>query len=150
MVPSAVLILTAATLFIKNFCRPMFASSMTDSQVAKLAKASVLLITGVALRFAIYSSSSLVSLLLIGYAGVAQFFPGVVLGLYSRRVTTAGVFAGLITGVAIAAFLMLTQRDPLMGINAGFIALCVNFAMTAVVSLLTPRQPSDMGERLAL
>lgn len=148
MVPSAVLILTAATLFIKNFCRPMLAPSMTDPQVARLAKSTVLLITALALCFAIYSSSSLVALLLLGYAGVAQFFPGVVLGLYSKRVTAAGVFAGLIAGVAIVAFLMLTKRDPLMGLNVGFIALCVNFAITEVVSLLTPGEPSEIGHCL--
>jgi SSS family solute:Na+ symporter len=143
MVPAAIQILTAATLFIKNLCRPILAPSMSEPQVARLCKATVLVITVFALFFAIYSSASLVSLLLIGYAGVAQFFPGVVLGLFSKRVTAAGVFSGLTIGVGIAAFLMLTQRDPFMGWNAGFIALCVNFAITGVVSLLTKRGGSQ-------
>ena len=148
MVPSAILILTAATLFIKNFCRPIFAPSMTDPQIAQWSKAMVLVITALALFFAIYNSSSLVALLLLGYTGVAQFFPGVVLGLYSKRVTAAGIFAGLTVGVGIVAFLMLTNRDPYKGLNAGFIALCFNFAITGVVSLLTPRQPSVIDESL--
>ncbi|MGA8553311.1 MAG: sodium:solute symporter family protein [Candidatus Acidiferrales bacterium] len=148
MVPAAIQVLTAATLFIKNFCRPVFAPSLTDPQVAKRAKAMVLVITVLALFFAIYGSSSLVSLLLLGYAGVAQFFPGVVLGLYSRRVTGAGVFAGLTTGVGIIAFLMLTKRDPYMGLNAGFIALCANFAITGVVSLITSARPTAFDEQL--
>jgi SSS family solute:Na+ symporter len=148
MVPAAILLLTAATLFIKNFCRPIFAPSMSDTRVARCAKATVLMITALALFFAIYSSSSLVSLLLLGYAGVAQFFPGVVLGLYSRRVTAAGIFAGLTAGVGIVAFLMLTKRDPFMGLNAGFIALCVNFAIAGVVSLVTASQPTGLDERL--
>jgi SSS family solute:Na+ symporter len=148
MVPAAILLLTAATLFIKNFCRPIFAPSMSDTRVASWAKATVLMITALALFFAIYSSSSLVSLLLLGYAGVAQFFPGVVLGLYSRRVTAAGIFAGLTAGVGIVAFLMLTKRDPFMGLNAGFIALCVNFAIAGVVSLVTASQPTGLDERL--
>lgn len=138
MVPSAIQILTAATLFIKNFCRPLFAPSLTDPQVATRAKAMVLVITVLALFFAIYSSSSLVSLLLLGYAGVTQFFPGVVLGLYSKRATRIGVFAGLVAGVAIVAALMLTKRDPYMGLNAGFIGLSANFAIVGLVSLLTP------------
>lgn len=138
MVPAAVQILTASTLFIKNFCRPILAPSMTDPQVARLAKAAVLGITAIAMGFAIYSSTSLVGLLIIGYTGVAQFFPGVVLGLYSRRVTTAGVFAGMIIGVGIVAFLGLTKHDPFLGLNAGFIGLCFNLAVTAVVSVLHP------------
>jgi SSS family solute:Na+ symporter len=149
MVPSAIQILTAATLFIKNFCRPLFAPSMTDPQVATRAKAMVLVITVLALFFAIYSSSSLVSLLLLGYAGVTQFFPGVVLGLYSKRVTQVGVFAGLAAGVAIVAFLMLTKRDPYIGLNAGFIGLCANFAITGLVSLLSPAASMQLDPLLA-
>lgn len=95
----------------------------------------VVAISLVSLYLAIYSSATLVSLLLIGYAGVTQFFPGVVLGLYSSRVTTAGVFAGLITGLALVALLMLSNRDPFHGWSAGFLALAANFAVTAGVSL---------------
>src|SRR5262249_23210971 len=56
MVPAAIQILTAATLFAKNLYRPIFAPKMTDQQVAKLARTMVLVITAVALYFAIYSS----------------------------------------------------------------------------------------------
>jgi SSS family solute:Na+ symporter len=137
MVPAGIMILTAATLFAKNLCRPILAPGMSDEQVAKLAKITVLAITVAALCSAIYSTTTLVSLLLVGYAGVAQFFPGVVLGLYSKRATMPGVFAGMLTGVLIAVLLMLSKHDPIMGLNAGFIALCFNFAVTGVVSLLT-------------
>ena len=140
MVPAAIQILTAAALFAKNLYRPIFAPRTTDVQVARLAKLMVLVITAVALYFAIYSSTTLVALLLLGYAGVTQFFPGVVLGLYSRRVTTSGVFAGLVAGVGTVAFLMLTRRDPFHGLNAGFCALCLNFVVTAIVSLFTPAE----------
>ena len=49
-----------------------------------------------------------------------------------------GVFAGLVTGVAIGMILVFTKRDPYLGLNAGFIALCLNFAVTAVVSIHDP------------
>ena len=137
MVPAAIQMLTAATLFAKNLCRPILASGMTDGQVEKLARITVLAITCAALASAIFGSTTLVGLLLVGFAGVAQFFPGVMLGLYSKRATTPGVFAGMVTGVLIAVLLMLSKHDPIMGLNAGFIALCFNFAVTGVVSLLT-------------
>ena len=137
MVPAAILILTAASLFAKNLCRPILAPGMTDQQVSKLAKITVLVITSTALGFAVFNSTTLVGLLLMGYAGVAQFFPGVVLGLYSKRATVSGVFAGMVTGVLIAVLLMLSSHDPVMGLNAGFIALCCNFVVTGVVSFLT-------------
>jgi SSS family solute:Na+ symporter len=112
---------------------------MTDDAVAVLARAMVVLIALISLYLAIYSSTTLVSLLLLGYAGVSQFFPGVVLGLYWKRVTMPAVFAGLVVGVTIVAFLMLSNRDPFFGWSAGFVALCVNFSITTLVSLLTSR-----------
>ena len=138
MVPASIFILTAATLFAKNLYRPLFAPAMTDDQVAKLARSMVVVLGLISLCLAIYSSATLVSLLLTGYAGVTQFFPGVVLGLYWRRVTTSGVLAGMIAGVATAIFLMLSHRDPLFGWSAGFVALCFNFLVVTLVSLLTP------------
>jgi solute:Na+ symporter, SSS family len=83
MVPAAILLLTGATIYAKNLFRPVFAPGMTEQQVAKLARIMVLVLTLGALFLAIHSSLSFVSLLLLGYDGVAQLFPGVVLGLYS-------------------------------------------------------------------
>jgi solute:Na+ symporter, SSS family len=99
-----------------------------------------------ALLFAVYRPVSLVSLFLLGFAGVAQLLPGVVLGLFSRRVTTSGVFAGLVTGIALAVFLILTGRDPCYGVNAGFIALCCNFAVTGATSVLTRAHVAGFDE----
>jgi SSS family solute:Na+ symporter len=139
IVPASILVLTAATLFAKNLCRPIFAPSLTDREVARLARIMVVVLSLISLYLAIYSSSTLVSLLLLGYAGVTQFFPGVVLGLYWKRVSTIGVFAGLIAGLSIVAFLMLSNQDPFHGWSAGFVALCVNFLVTVSLGLNTPR-----------
>jgi SSS family solute:Na+ symporter len=138
MVPAAVLILTASTLFSKNLYRPIFAPGMTDDQVARLARVMVVVLSLVSLALAIFSSTTLVSLLLLGYAGVTQFFPGVVLGLFWKRVTMLGVFAGLIAGVACATLLVLSNHDPFGGVNAGFLALCLNFGIAVLWSALQP------------
>jgi SSS family solute:Na+ symporter len=146
MVAAAIQLLTGATLFAKNLCRPILAPGMTDRSVGHLAKIMVLVLTVGAVLLAIRSSATLVSLLLLGYDGVAQIFPGVVLGLFSRRVTASGVFAGMATGIAVAAFLMLTGRDPYMGLNAGFIGLCFNFAVTWAASGLAPVKAGGFDE----
>jgi len=135
MVPAAILILTAATLFAKNLYRPIFAPTMSDDAVARLARAMVVLLGAISLVLAIHGSSTLVALLLTGYAMVTQCFPGVVLGLYWKRVTASGVFTGMIVGVLTAVLLMSTHRDPLIGLNAGFVALCINLIVTVAVSL---------------
>jgi SSS family solute:Na+ symporter len=121
---------------------------MTDQQVGWLARIMVLVLTAGAMFLAIHSSATLVSLLLLGYDGVAQLFPGVVLGLFSRRVTAPGVLAGLATGISLTAALILTGRDPYHGLNAGFIALCFNFAVTVLISLATPVHVGELDETL--
>ena len=143
MVPAAIFILTASTLFAKNLYRPLIAPAMTDDQVARLARATVMVLGSISLCLAIFTSTTLVSLLLIGYAGVTQFFPGVVLGLYWRRVTATAVFTGVVAGVSAAVFLMLTHRDPWFGLSAGFLALCLNFVLVVLVSLLAPAPNTD-------
>jgi len=148
MVPAAILILAAGTLFAKNFFRPLFAPSMSDAGVAKLAKVMVVVITALAMYFAIYSSTTLVGLLLFAYSGIAQFFPGVVLGLFWKRVTALGVFAGLVVGVGCDMFLIFTKHDPFHGLNAGFIALCLNLIVTTVVSATTAAEPDRFEEQV--
>ncbi len=140
MVPAAILTLTSATLFAKNIFRPIFAPSMNDHQVGRLARLMVMVLSLTSLCLAIYGSSTLVSLLLLGYAGITQLFPGMVLGLFWKRATTVGVFAGIVVGVGLVAFLALTKRDPFLGLNAGFLGLCINFAITAGLSMLSPVQ----------
>ena len=143
MVPAAIFILTASTLFAKNLYRPLIAPAMTDDQVARLARGSAVVLGAISLALAVFTSTTLVSLLLIGYAGVAQFFPGVVLGLFWPRASTGAVFTGVVAGIATAMILMLTHRDPLFGVSAGFVALCLNFALVVLVSLLAPVPDTD-------
>jgi SSS family solute:Na+ symporter len=135
MTPAAILILTASMLFAKNLVRPIYAPAMTDEQVARLARGTVVALSLLSLYFALVASTTLVSLLLVGYAGVTQFFPGVVLGLTWKRSRGKAVFAGMVAGVLCAGLLILTGHDPVAGLNAGFVALCVNFAVTVGLSL---------------
>ena len=134
-----IFILCSATLFAKNLVRPLFAPQMSDDQVRVLARIMVVLLGLCSLALAIFGSGTLVSMLLTGYAGVTQFFPGVVLGIYWPRVTMPAVAAGMVTGVTCAVLLMGTHHDPVFGVSAGFVALCLNFLIVVVVSLLAPQ-----------
>jgi Na+/proline symporter len=56
---------------------------------------------------------------------------------------------GIVSGVTIAACLFLTKRDPWFGWSAGFVALCFNFLITVVVSLLARnRQLTQSSDEL--
>jgi SSS family solute:Na+ symporter len=137
MVPSAILVLFASTLIAKNIYKAGFRPQAREETVLRLSRIMVPVITTFALIFAIFFPNELVNLLILGYDGVCQFFPGVVLGLFWKRVTKEGVSTGLIFGLAIVAFLILTGRDPFLGMNAGFVGLVVNGLLTVAVSLNT-------------
>lgn len=136
MVPSSVLVLFAATLLAKNVYQAGFAPGASEKTTLRLSRALVLFIMVLALFLAFFSPNALVNLLLIGYDGVSQFFPGVVLGLFWKGVKRRGVFWGLITGFGLAAGLVFSRNDPFHGLNAGFVALVVNVIVTVGISLL--------------
>ncbi len=137
MVPSAILVLFASTLVAKNVIQTGFNPEMSEEKVMTLSRFMVLVIMTFALVFAIFFPNELVPLLIFGYDGVVQFFPGVVLGLFWKRVSRTGVFCGMIAGVSVILVLILGKRDPFLGINAGFVGFMVNALITVLVSLKT-------------
>lgn len=145
MVPSSLLLLAAATLLSRNVWQGLFRPRASDASVLTLSRVLVIVITAVALYFAIARPSLLVNLLLVGYDGVTQFFPAIALSLGWRRLSTAGAASGIIVGVVLAMWLVIGGHDPLWGLNAGFVALVVNAVVTVLVSVVTqpatPRAP---------
>ncbi len=141
MIPAADLILSTSMLFTRNvYGRTIGVGTSPDTQ-RNLARIVVLVLTAVALSLAIFAPAMLVNLLLTGYAGVTQFFPMIVLGLFWKRATKIGAYCGLITGEFLVFFLILSKMDPFsfMGLhlNAGFVALVCNFVVFTVVSMAT-------------
>lgn len=150
MVPSAIILLTSSTLAAKNVIRPIFAPQLSDEGVGRLAKAMVVILSVVSLYLSLHSSATLVSLLLLGYGGVTQFFPGVVLGLFWPAAAAPGIFAGLVAGIGAEAVLVLTQHDPVLGLNAGFLALALNLTVAILTCLLLPSKvPQESAEPVA-
>jgi SSS family solute:Na+ symporter len=150
MVPASVLVLFAATLVIKNIYQAAFAPAAGEEKILRLSRFMVLVIMAAALLFALRFPGALVNLLLIGYNGVTQFFPGVVLGLFWRRASREGVLAGLVTGIAIVVILVFGKHDPFLGMNAGFVALLANALVTVLISLAgRKRAEASPGENSA-
>jgi SSS family solute:Na+ symporter len=135
MVPAAILVLFGATLVAKNIYQTGFRPKAPEERVLRLSRVMVIVIMTVSLFFALKFPNELVPLLILGYDGVCQFFPGVVFGLFWKRVTKAGVLSGILTGVTVVAALILSGNDPFLGINAGFVGLVLNAGVTVAVSL---------------
>jgi len=114
----------------------------SDERVAWVTRWLLVPILGVSLLLAVYAPKMLVRLLLIGYSGITQFFPGVILGLHWKRVSKAGVLAGMIAGVVVASIFAFTPLKPPFRIHEGLWGLMVNFLITIPVSLVT-KPPSE-------
>jgi len=135
MVPAAILVLFSSTLLSKNVYKAGFAPDASEERVMRLSRIMVLVIMTVSLIFALFMPEELVNLLIFGYDGVSQFFPGVVLGLFWRKVSKSGVLFGLMTGILTVGVLILSGNDPFLGLNAGFVGLIFNVLVTVFMSL---------------
>ena len=137
MVPASILVLFASTLIAKNVYQTGINPRASESTVISISRLMVIVIMAAGMVFAILLPNALVNLLLIGYNGVTQFCPGVVFGLFWKRVHAKAVFLGMITGLALVFALVIGKHDPLWGLNAGFVALAANFLVTILATLLT-------------
>jgi SSS family solute:Na+ symporter len=150
MVPAAVLLLSASTLMAKNVYRPLFAPAASQTHLMRASRAMMLGIAFAALVLALWSPEELVNLLIFGYDGVSQFFPGIVLGLFVARVTAGPIAAGILSGEAVVVSLIWGKHDPFLGLNAGFVGLVVNVIVTlAAVAILNRRPAATAAVRRA-
>ena len=138
IVPAAVLLLTVGTVFSQNVYLPL-APQARDSQRLLAARLASVVATLVAAALAVHSISTIVSIILIVYAAIAQIAPGFLLSLLWRRVSAWGVAAGTITGVVGVTFPPV--EDLLNAVsfhgNVGFTACVANFVVVVLVSLIT-------------
>lgn len=143
---SSALILSAANLTARNVIQRGFRPEMADLEVAKLGRLLVPVVTAVAVSFALMAPSMLVNLLIVGYSGITQFFPGVILGIFSKRPTKSGVLAGILVGLSALFLFQFGGFAAPFNLQPGFIGLILNFCTVFAVSAVTT--PVEV-ERLA-
>ena len=85
----------------------------------------------------------------------SSFFPAIILGIFSKRTTMVGVIAGMICGISFTAsyiiyFKFVNPGGTLWwGISPegiGTIGMMLNFVVTILVSLVTPRPPQEIRD----
>jgi SSS family solute:Na+ symporter len=144
MVPASMLLLVASTLVAKNLYRPLRKGEVSDQHLMRASRGFMLGIAVVALVLALWSPNELVKLLIFGYDGIAQFFPGIALGVFVRRTTARPIILGLVAGEAVVISLIWTGHDPFLGMNAGFVGLVVNSLVT-LASMAAANGPTVSG-----
>lgn len=104
----------------------------------------VVLLSAVAYFFAVQSEVSIVALLLGAYGGVAQIFPLMFAAFYWPRATGTGALAGLVAGIAVNTFFLVSPESaPIVGLHEGIYGLIANVLVFVAVSLATPPQAAS-------
>jgi solute:Na+ symporter, SSS family len=142
MVPASMLLLVASTLVAKNIYRPLLNRQVGDEHLMRASRGFMFVIALAALALALWSPKELVRLLIFGYDGVAQFFPGIALGVFAARVRARHIMAGLVAGELVVVGLIWSGHDPYLGMNAGFVGLAVN-ALVTVAAIATFRDRDE-------
>jgi len=151
LVPAAIMSIGAANLFTRNLYKPLFAPNVTPEKEAKSAKLFSLVVKFGALLFIIVLPTQYaIDLQLLGGVWILQIFPAVVFSLYTRRLTTTGLFAGWIVGIVLGTGLAAVMGlKPVYTLHIGggayptyigLIALAANIVVSFVVSALTQSQ----------
>lgn len=128
----------------------------TASTKRRLIVARVLLV-GVALIAAYLAITAPAGILIfVSWAfslAAAGLFPALVLGVWSKRVNTAGAVAGMIAGFGVTAYYLVSTEYlgapkwfNLSNISAGLFGIPVGFIVAWVVSLMTPAPSREMQQ----
>jgi solute:Na+ symporter, SSS family len=137
LVPSTALLLSSASIVAKNIAGDLLGVGTEDRARVLVTRVMVVALGLGALGVWLAYRGTLVDLLLLTYNGLSQFMPAYFFGCFWKRTSTAGVTAGIVTGLAVALYLAASGIAP-YGINAGFIGLVANVVVLVVVSALTP------------
>ena len=150
LVPGSMILISAATLLANNIFR-LFRPEASNATITGVARLLVPVVALVSVWFTLQGGTTIVALLLMGYAFVTQLFPTLIASLLPNNpVTKEGAMTGICVGVATVAATTLTHTsvaslfpglpDALQDLNIGIVAMILNVAALGVVSALTRRR----------
>jgi SSS family solute:Na+ symporter len=142
LIPAAGQLLAAASIIGKNVFAD-YGIAPDPAAQTRTTRILVLVVALLAFGFWALAKVTLVGLLLIGYNGITQLFPGVVLGVTNRRPPALAVGAGIVAGLVTLVYFAWTGTGQVTGINTGLIALAINIAVMAIVWAVVPRSASS-------
>jgi len=135
---------------VKSMLRPGM-SERQELGVARWTAGAAVLVAG---YFGIHPPGFVAQVVAFAFGlAAASFFPILVLGVFSARTTKQGAIAGMLSGILFTAAYIIYFRffdrgagadDWLLGISPegiGSVGMLLNFAVTGVVSWLTPPPP---------
>ncbi|HEX3467267.1 MAG TPA: sodium:solute symporter family protein, partial [Candidatus Elarobacter sp.] len=139
LIPASGQLLAAASIVGKNVFADYGVTPDAATQT-RMTRILVLVVALLAFGFWALARTTLVGLLLIGYNGIAQLVPGVVLGVTARRPPAVAVGSGIVAGLILLVVFAIKGTGQFSGVNSGLIALVVNVLVMAVVWAAMPKR----------
>jgi SSS family solute:Na+ symporter len=146
LVPAAVMSVAAAMLFTRNIYAEYINPQTTPKQQTGVARFFSLLVKVGALGFVMFmAEQDAINLQLLGGVWMLQIFPTVVLGLLTKRLHPAGLFAGWAVGMLAGTFLVTTGGFSSvvtiggLPLYAALVALGANLLVVVLLSAFLPR-----------
>ena len=110
---AAALLHVSGALFARNVYQRALRRGAKERELMIAARLFTSIIAIVALVLAVISPRLIVYLLLTAYAGITQFFPGVILGAWTKKDLRIPITIGLISGIIAVIITRGILKDPL-------------------------------------
>jgi cation/acetate symporter len=155
---AAGLLLVLSTSISHDLMKKIIKPDLSDKEEVMYARLASFASLAVAAFFGINPPSEFIAKTVAFAFGLAasSFFPTLLMGIFSKRVNKQGAIAGMISGIAFTLCYILyfqfwggTPSQYLWGITPegiGCIGMLINFAVTFIVSALTPAPPKEIQE----
>jgi sodium/proline symporter len=139
-------LLVASSAVVRDLCERVLGISMDEARAMRVSRVVVLVLGVAAVFLALSENRFIFWFVLFSWAGLgASFAPPLILAVYWKRLSAAGVIAGMVTGFAVTVYWKLHVREAIKAAGGPDVyelvpAFFVSLAATVLFSLLIPRR----------
>lgn len=142
---SGLLVLAGLCLAIGPIVSRNVLSHLPENRQKRAAKIVIVIYLAMSIATTFVTPHLMLTLINTTYYGVTQFFPGMMIIIFFKRVRPMAVALGILVGQILAVVFYMKQVD-LGGLNLGLVCLAINIAVIAVVNWIA--QPRLMQSRV--
>ena len=160
---AAGLLLVISTSVSHDLIKKQLKPDISEKGELMAARISILVAVLIAGLFGIYPPGFVAAVVALAFGlAAASFFPAIVLGIFDKRMNKQGAITGMIVGISLMLYYMIVYKTGLIGTfdarpasdwwwgtspeGFGTVAMLINFAVSIVVSRLTPAPPDHIQE----
>ncbi|MDX1518124.1 MAG: sodium/proline symporter [Woeseiaceae bacterium] len=138
------LLLLASSAVVRDSMQQLFGSRKSDAELANFGKVLTIVIGVIGMAFAVQETQFIFWFVLFAWSGLgAAFGPPVIGLLYDRKITGAGVAAGMLGGFLTSTLWVLFVKQHTYNLYEAIPGFAAGFLLTWLVSRLTYAEASE-------